>query len=721
MRGGIQSIMREAPKTSSQVQNGLGQRKKETEMKAKKLVWASLLAGLLIALCAVAAYGASYTAPEGVYYYDLIANGTQAEITYAEVTGDVTIPTTLGGKPVTRIGEGAFYCDISSVVIPKGVTVLGDGAFAECPRLVSVKLPASLKTIGSYAFYYCSSLSSVPLPAGLQTIGQEAFGDCARLNNVAVPASVTSIGKGAFSYCPSLKNFSVSADNKKYSTVDGVLFNKEKTTLLQFIAPGKSSYTIPATVKTLAANAFAGNGGLKKVTLSSGMTSVAREAFAFCTALESVTMPNSIKSIGESAFWGCENLKSVSLSNQLTSIGNAAFLFCISLRSIELPDTLTTIGESAFVGAGLTKVTIPAEVSNIREDAFCGCPNLASFSVSADNKKFASQDGVLFNKAKTTLLQYPANNARQFYTIPSGVKTIGECSFCNHSLKALTVPKSVTRIGKTAFDDSAPFKIACYKNSAAHKYALANDVPIILLDTHTHSFSAWKTTKAATCKAAGTQTRSCTVCGAAESKTLAQLTTHKAGAWKVTVKPTATAQGKQTQSCTVCGKVLATKAVPATHTVKLNLTKITLGKTESYTLKATTSVKTTVKWKSSDAKVATVDSNGKIKAVGTGSATITVTTAGGRTATCVVTVKAAPASVKLSKSTLALAKGKTETLTATLNPGGAASYAKSWTSSDTKVAKVDANGKITAIGKGTATITYKVFNGQKATCKVTVK
>jgi len=650
-------------------------------MKTKKLLWTAALAAMLIALCAMAAYGASYKAPEGVYHYELIANGTQAEITYAEVTGDAVIPATLGGKPVTRIGGGAFYCNVSSVVIPQGVTVIGDGAFAECPYLESVTLPASLKTIGGRAFYYCSSLRSVPLPAGLQTIGEEAFGDCARLDNIAVPASVKSIGKGAFSYCPSLENFSVSADNKNYCAVDGVLFNKAKTTLLQFIAPGKSSYTIPTTVKTLAAEAFAGSGGLKKVTLSSGMTSVAREAFAFCTALESVTMPNSIKSIGESAFWSCERLKSVSLSSQLTSIGDAAFLFCISLRSIKLPDTLTTIGESAFVGAGLTKVTIPAKVSSIRADAFCACPNLESFSVSADNKKFSAKDGVLFNKAKTTLLQYPANNARRFYTVPSTVKTIGDCAFDSHSLAVVTVPKSVTGIGKSAFDDGKSFKIACYKNSAAHKYALANGLSVLLLDSHKHS----------------------------------------AGAWKTTVKATAAAQGKQEQRCSACGKLLATKSIPANHTVKLNLTKLTLGKAESCTLKAATSVKTAVKWKSSSTKVATVDSKGKIKAVGTGTATITVTTAGGRTASCTVTVKAAPTSVKLSKSTLTLAKGKTAALTATLNPSGAASHAKSWTSSNPKAVKVDAKGKITAVGKGTATITCKTFNGKTASCKVTVK
>jgi len=798
-------------------------------MKAKKLLWTAALTAFLIALCAVAVHGASYTAPEGTYTYELIAGGTQAEITDAEVSGAITIPTTLGGKPVTSIGEEAFYYnEITSVVIPSGVTSIGSDAFGECYSLESVTLPATLKTIGEYAFYWCRSLRSVVLPEGLKTIGDEAFYNCEVLDNIVIPASVTSIGEDVFLRCASLENFSVHKDNAKYASQDGALFNKAKTTLIQFLASNKTSYTVPATVKTIVGYAFADNASLKKITLSSGMTSVGGWALAYCYALETVVMPNSIKSLGEDAFTYCESLKSVTFSNQLTTIGVGAFSGCESLRTVKLPESLTTIGAEAFSGSGLTKITIPAKVSSIRDDAFFYCLDLTSISVSADNKKYASQSGVLFNKAKTTLLQYPMGNTSGDYTTPATVKTIGEYAFyycknirgitlsagvttigesafessnitkvtlpaslktiddyafseCTH-LGTVTIPNGVTRIGEAAFYgtmlmtsvnvpasvttlgegafaegfalasinvaadnkkyasqdgvlfnkdkttllqypagntrlfyvvpstvktiaayaflgnflymvnvpktvtklgeyalgtnyyyDDGDTKVACYKDSAAHKYALAQEMPVLLLDSHTHT----------------------------------------AGAWKTTVKATATAQGKQTQSCTTCGRVLATKAILANHTVKLNLTKITLGKTESYTLKATTSVKTTVKWKSSDAKVATVDSNGKIKAVGIGSATITVTTAGGRTATCVVTVKAAPASVKLSKSTLTLAKGKTETLTATLNPGGAASYAKSWTSSDTKVAKVDANGKITAIGKGTAPLPTRSLMGKK--------
>jgi len=235
-----------------------------------------------------------------------------------------------------------------------------------------------------------------------------------------------------------------------------------------------------------------------------------------------------------------------------------------------------------------------------------------------------------------------------------------------------------------------------------------------------HSFSAWKTTKSATCKAAGTQTRTCSVCKETETQKLAKLTAHKAGAWVTTVKATTAKAGKQEQKCTVCGKLLAAKTLPANHTVKLNASKATLGKGETYTLKATASVKTTVKWTTSNAKAATVDSKGKVTAKAAGTATITAATAGGRTAKCTVTVKPAPSSVTLSKTSLTLGKGETYALKATLN-SGAASAKNSWSSSDTKIATVDASGKITAKEAGTATITVKTFNGKTKSCKVTVK
>ena len=159
--------------------------------------------------------------------------------------------------------------------------------------------------------------------------------------------------------------------------------------------------------------------------------------------------------------------------------------------------------------------------------------------------------------------------------------------------------------------------------------------------------------------------------------------------------------------------------------LKLSKTSATLEKDASLTLKATvnptnaTNQKLT--WSTSNKNVATVDSNGKVKAVGKGTATITVKSANGKKATCKVTVTLPVTSVKLNKTSITLNKSKTATLKATINPTNANNQKLTWSTSNKKVATVDGNGKVKAVGKGTATITVKSANGKTATCKVTVK
>ena len=192
-----------------------------------------------------------------------------------------------------------------------------------------------------------------------------------------------------------------------------------------------------------------------------------------------------------------------------------------------------------------------------------------------------------------------------------------------------------------------------------------------------------------------------------------KVTAKKAGTANITVT---TFNGKKTTfKVTVKAAPTSIKATPA---------GVTLGVKESCTIKTTlnsgaASCKKT--YKSSNEAIAAVDANGKVTAKKAGTTSITVTTFNGKKTTFKVTVKAAPASVKLSSTKLTLNKGKTAALKAALAPSGAASYAKSWTSSDSKIAKVDANGKVTAVKKGTAAITCRTFNGKTAKCLVTVR
>ena len=191
------------------------------------------------------------------------------------------------------------------------------------------------------------------------------------------------------------------------------------------------------------------------------------------------------------------------------------------------------------------------------------------------------------------------------------------------------------------------------------------------------------------------------------------------GAGTATITVT-TSDGSYTAKCTV------TVGVPVTG-VSLNKTTLSLSKGSTETLTATiaptNATNTAVTWKSSNTSVATVDSDGKVTAVTAGTATITVTTAdGSKTATCTVTVTVPVTGVSLNKTTLSLSKGSTGTLTATISPTTATNKDVTWSSSNTSVATVDADGVVTAIGAGSAKITVTTVDGNKtASCTVTVK
>ena len=205
------------------------------------------------------------------------------------------------------------------------------------------------------------------------------FGDPnTSVTSVVIPDSVTSIGLQAFYNCTSLASISVDSANINFSSAEGVLFNKNKTTLVQY-PPSKTgnTYTIPASVTSIGNYAFQSCTNLDSVTIGNSVTSIGNSAFSGCTSLTSVTIGNSVTSIGRSAFADCTNLTSVTIGNSVTSIGNSAFSNCTNLASITIPDSVTSIGDYAFAHCtSLTSITIPASVTSIGERAFQGCAKL---------------------------------------------------------------------------------------------------------------------------------------------------------------------------------------------------------------------------------------------------------------------------------------------------------------------------------------------------------
>ena len=212
---------------------------------------------------------------------------------------------------------------------------------------------------------------------------------------------------------------------------------------------------------------FYHNSDIKTITISSGVTSIGNVVFKYCTSLTSVTIPDSVTSIGSGAFEDCTNLTSVTIPDSVTSIGDAAFYGCTSLTSVTIPDSVTSIGWHAFESCtSLTSITIPNSVTSIGYQAFYSCDNLTNITVNSNNSNYSSQDGVLFDKSKTTLIQYPTGNTRTSYTIPNSVISIGRYAFhCCTSLTSISISDSVTSIGDHAFWDCKSLTSVTIPNS----------------------------------------------------------------------------------------------------------------------------------------------------------------------------------------------------------------------------------------------------------------
>jgi len=191
--------------------------------------------------------------------------------------------------------------DLSKV---SGLKTIGIDAFSGCSGLTSISIPSSVEIIRDFAFDGCSGLTSINIPEGVTTIGAWAFEGCSDLTSISIPSSVTSIGDAAFYGCSSL-NISVSEKNTKYSSVNGMLLNKEKTILIADPSAKVTVNNVPTSVTTIGNYAFSGCSGLTRISIPSSVTSIGEYAFDGWRSLTSISIPSSVTSIGEYAFAGC--------------------------------------------------------------------------------------------------------------------------------------------------------------------------------------------------------------------------------------------------------------------------------------------------------------------------------------------------------------------------------------------------------------------------------
>ena len=305
-----------------------------------------------------------------------------------------------------------------------------------------------------------SQFSGIPVTG----IGADAFKTRTALINLTIPSTVTSIVTStSFSTCASLINITVDPSNPSYSSEAGVLYNKDKTTLILYPAGKASDFVIPGSVTYIASNAFALAVNLRSVSIPPSVTTIDIRAFASCTSLTTVTIPSSVTSIWNAAFDSCTNLTTAIYSSSMKTIPSYIFRNCVNLTSVSNLGGATSIEQSAFEGcSNLSSLTIPPTVTAIGEKAFWKCAKLVSIDVpdsvtTIGSSAFAyctALSQVTIGQGVTILDSACFNACGNLTSITLGdsLTTIGGSAFLSCSkLTTLIIPNKVTTIGTAAF------------------------------------------------------------------------------------------------------------------------------------------------------------------------------------------------------------------------------------------------------------------------------
>ncbi len=381
----------------------------------KKVKFLSLLV-LVVSMLAVCFFSAdaAETFTENGYSYQITGTDSVSIVGIdSSITGDVVIPATLGGYRVAR-----FYS----------------------------------------VFKGNKSITSVVIPEGVISITTDAFYDCTNLKYVYVPSTVTGISNRAFYLTDSLEAVYVDSDNQAYaSDENGVLFDKKMTTLIKYPENCPlTEYSIPDSVETVGETGFYRSKKLVSVTLSENLTVLDSSSFASCKALTTVICNEKLSVIGNSAFAASSKLASIDLPDTLTEIQKSAFYACSNLVKIDVPEGVVTIGDGAFsYCTKLTDITISSTVESIGVDVFESANALRKINVSAENKYYSDDSGILFDKSRTVLILCPPKNDVVEYVVPESVLTIEKAAFYNNSnLKTIVLSEGIKNIGSSAFENA---------------------------------------------------------------------------------------------------------------------------------------------------------------------------------------------------------------------------------------------------------------------------
>ncbi len=430
-------------------------------------------------------------ATEGIFTYTVTDDTVTITDCDTEVTGDLSIPETLGGYPVVAIGEGAFFfcSSLKSVVIPDGVTSIGGYAFRCCYALESITIPNSVASIGVFAFSECPALENISIPQGVESIGKSTFMGCTSLEGVALPNSITSIGDSAFKDCTSLaaiaipesvisigiyafENCSLTGEVVVPDSVESIGCGAFKSCdaitgiTLPFVGATKDNDT----TDTHFTHIFGEYGdvevpaNLNKVVITKA-SQIENYAFSECGGLSQIILSNTLTSIDNFAFNKCSSLKSIVIPHSVTRIGVGAFANCSSLSSIvvepenpvyySVDNCLIETNSKTLVAACKTSV-MPTDgrVERIGDYAFSGCTTFDSFTI---------PDQVVYIGAAA----FGGCTSLKSIIIPNGFTSISPSVFANcTSLTTITIPKSVTEISYYAFDGCTSLRDVYYDGTA---------------------------------------------------------------------------------------------------------------------------------------------------------------------------------------------------------------------------------------------------------------
>jgi hypothetical protein len=362
--------------------------------------------------------------------------------------------------------------------------------------LKTIILPNSITSIGGEAFLGCISLTSIIIPSSVTSVGHVAFSGTSWYNNQ--PNGMFYINKFAYSYKGTMPaNTTITLNEGTTGIAESIFQDMINLT----------SITIPNSIISIGKQTFSGCSGLTSINIPSSVTLIGNYAFKSCSGLNSLTIPSSVTSIGEGAFYGCSRLTSINIPSSVTLIEYSTFQNCSGLISLTIPSSITSIRSYAFSGcSSLTSITIPNSVTSIGDDAFYNCSSMGSITIPSsvtaigngafradvtfygatptgiysplitvglNNPNYSSEDGILFDKNKTKLIQFSTRKSGN-YSIPNSVTSIGLYAFYGCTvLSSITIPKSVTSIESSAFSN-------CYNLTSIYANAV---IPIILSST----------------------------------------------------------------------------------------------------------------------------------------------------------------------------------------------------------------------------------------------